>query len=449
MKQATQTHYVCSVCGHIEKKWLGRCPECGQWNTFEEEAVQEAPSPTKVAVMGSSPDPRKLSDITVEPGYRFSSGITEFDRVLGGGVMKGSSILIGGEPGIGKSTLMLQMAARIGSELSVLYVSGEESPGQVKLRSERLGLAGEGISIFCDTRVETLLSVIERMKPAVVVIDSLQTLVSSDIPSPAGAVNQIRACSTALVGLAKRLGITLFFVGHITKEGVLAGPKVIEHLVDTVLQFEEAGSGIRMLRALKNRFGSVDELGIFRMGEKGLEPVEDPSEFFISRRTGRIPAGIAYTAVTEGSRTFVVEIQALTVSAKTGYSRVYSDRIDTARVSRVAAILEKHAGLGLASSDIYINVGGGIKLSEVSIELPLALAIWSAFSGRPLPEKLVSFGELSLAGEIRPVGLTQKRVKSALEMGFERILVPASTPLGKLTKLSRAATIQEALNLFS
>jgi len=438
--------YVCAECGHIETKWLGRCPECGSWNTFEEEAVNPVADVTKSVVIDDGGKVQNLKNVQVEPGYRFSTGISELDRVLGGGVMKGSSVLIGGEPGIGKSTLMLQMASKCVQERSILYVSGEESPGQVKLRAERLDLNLERISIFCDTRVEVLREVLEKTKPQVVIIDSLQTLVCSDIPSPAGSINQIRATSTSLVGLAKSMGISLFLVGHITKEGILAGPKVIEHLVDTVLSFEQSGSGVRIIRALKNRFGSVDELGIFVMGEKGLEAVKEPSLFFISQRAGNItPPGIAYTSVTEGSRTFIVEIQALTVSAKSGYSRVYSDRIDMARVLRVSAILERHAGLALGEQDIYVNVGGGIKLSEVSIELPLALALWSAYRNVALPPRLVSFGELSLAGEVRPVGFSEKRVKAAIEMGFDRLMVPQGTKAGKLTNISIVATVKEAI----
>jgi DNA repair protein RadA/Sms len=247
--------------------------------------------------------------------------------------------------------------------------------------------------------------------------------------------------------MTKRLGISLFLIGHITKEGILAGPKVIEHLVDTVLSFEQSGSGVRIIRALKNRFGSVDELGIFTMGEKGLEPVRDPSLFFISQRAGNVtPPGIAYTAVTEGSRTFIVEIQALTVSTK---SRVYSDRIDSARVLRVSAILERHAGLALGEQDIYVNVGGGVKLNEVAIELPLALALWSAYRGVALPGRLVSFGELSLAGEVRPVGFSDKRIKAAVEMGFTRLMVPKGTKSGKLTNVSIVETIKEAIACLS
>ncbi|MFA6844446.1 MAG: DNA repair protein RadA [Sphaerochaetaceae bacterium] len=443
--------YVCSQCGHVEAKWLGRCPECGNWNTFEEEAVPVATNDTrKSVIIDSSGKVQALNEVVVEPGYRFSTGISELDRVLGGSLMRGSSILLGGEPGIGKSTLMLQMIAKCAQERSVLYVSGEESAGQVKLRAERLSLNLKGISIICDTRIEILETLLGQLKPQIVVIDSLQTLVCSDIPSPAGSINQIRACSTALVGVSKQLGISLFLVGHITKEGILAGPKVIEHLVDTVLSFEESGSGVRMIRALKNRFGSVDEIGIFLMTEKGLEVVKEPSLFFMGQREKKtLPPGIAYTAIVEGSRTFLVEIQALTIPAKSGFSRVYSDRIDAPRVLRVSAILERHTSLALNDQDIYVNVAGGIKLSEVSIELPLALALWSAYKNVSLPSQLVSFGELSLAGEVRPVGFSDKRVKASLEMGFDRLLVAKGTKLGKLINASAVSNIKEALSLLN
>ncbi|MDD3056751.1 MAG: DNA repair protein RadA, partial [Sphaerochaeta sp.] len=421
--KSKDVHYVCSQCGRSETKWLGRCPDCGSWNTFEEEAVKSVPD-GKHAVISTLSKPVSLESVVIDPLFRYETGIGELDRVLGGGVMRGSSILLGGEPGIGKSTLMLQVLEKCSLGRKVLYVSGEESPSQVKLRAQRLGLKLSSIDIFCDTRAEILESLLTSSKPDVVVIDSLQTLSSEELPSPAGSVNQIRFCSTLLVGICKQLGISLFLIGHVTKEGVLAGPKVIEHLVDTVLYFEQVSSGVRLVRAAKNRFGSVDEIGIFSMHEKGLTAVANPSSFFITDRTGTaLPPGISYTAVIEGSRTFLVEIQALTTVAKNGYSRIYSERIDTARVTRVAAILERHAGVRLGDQDIYVNVAGGMKLSEVSIELPLALALWSALSGKSLPKGLVSFGELSLAGEVRSVGFPEKREKAAKELGFSRSLL--------------------------
>ncbi|MGB4406211.1 MAG: DNA repair protein RadA [Sphaerochaeta sp.] len=443
--------FVCTQCGRIESKWLGRCPDCGSWNSFEEEVIQsQQGKPGKTAQISLETKPVSLEDIQVEPGFRFESGISELDRVLGGGVMRGSSILLGGEPGIGKSTLMLQMIEKCSLERTVLYVSGEESPSQVKLRAQRLGLSLSKISIFCDTRVEVLVNILEKMKPQVLVVDSLQTLSSSEVASPAGSVNQIRFCSTELVGISKQLGISLFLVGHVTKEGVLAGPKVIEHLVDTVLYFDQVGSGVRLIRAAKNRFGSVDEIGIFHMGEKGLIAVANPSSFFITDREGEnAPPGIAYTAVVEGSRTFLVEIQALTVPSKNGFSRVYSDRIDTARVTRIAAILERHAQIRLNDQDLYVNVAGGMKLNEVSIDLPLALALWSALKGVALPSSLVSYGEMSLAGEIRTVGFAEKREKASSELGFQRVLLPKSNKTKGNLKVYPVDTIKKALGVCS
>ena len=443
--------FVCTQCGRTETKWLGRCPDCGSWNSFEEElSIAPQAKAGKAANISTETKPVSLEDVQVDPGFRYESGISELDRVLGGGVMRGSSILLGGEPGIGKSTLMLQMIEKCSLERTVLYVSGEESPSQVKLRAQRLGLSLSKISIFCDTRVEVLVNILEKMKPQVVVVDSLQTLSSSDVPSPAGSVNQIRFCSTELVGIAKRLGISLFLVGHVTKEGVLAGPKVIEHLVDTVLYFDQVGSGVRLIRAAKNRFGSVDEIGIFHMGEKGLIAVTNPSSFFITDREGEsAPPGIAYTAVVEGSRTFLVEIQALTVPSKNGFSRVYSDRIDTARVTRIAAILERHAQVRLNDQDIYVNVAGGMKLNEVSIDLPLALALWSAVKGVALPSSLVSYGEMSLAGEVRTVGFAEKREKASSELGFERVLLPKSNKSKGNLKTYPVDTIKKALGVCS
>lgn len=442
--------YVCSECGHTESKWLGLCPSCGAWNSFTEEAVvPETKGAARKLAPTTMKKPLVLSDVVVTEGFRFDTGMSELDRVLGGGVMRGASILLGGEPGIGKSTLMLQVLGQCGAAgRKVLYVSGEESSAQIKLRAQRLEVPLGKVEVYCETRLEELTSAIQSSSPDVLVIDSVQTLWSSSIPSAPGSVNQIRACCMELIGLAKQAEAAIFLVGHVTKEGQLAGPKVIEHLVDTVLYFEQASSGTRLVRAAKNRFGSVDEIGIFLMGEKGLTAVPDPSGFFLSRRdNGTTPAGIAYTAVVEGSRTFLVEIQALVVPAKGGFSRIYSDKIDSSRVSRVAAVLEKHGSVRIGDHDIYVNVGGGMKLSEVSIDLPLALALWSAVVSRPLPDKLVSFGELSLAGEVRPVGFPDKRAKSSVDMGFPRLLVPASISMERKTSICKAASISEALKV--
>lgn len=446
MKDNT-TQYICTQCGRVENKWLGRCPDCGSWNSFSEEVVRKTGKSGKIALVSdpNKTQPITLKEIEVESDFRYSSGISEFDRVLGGGIMRGGTVLLGGEPGIGKSTLMLQLLGAIKNR-RVLYVSGEESPGQVKTRAQRIGVPLDTVTLYNDTRLEPLLEEMHRNHYDVLVIDSLQTLSSSEIPSAPGSVNQMRMCSMELVDSAKHEGSSIFFIGHITKEGQIAGPKAIEHIVDTVLYFELAGSGVRIVRAVKNRFGSVDEIGIFLMTEKGLVPVKDPAGFFISeRKSGNLPAGIAFTAVLEGTRTFLVEIQALTVPAKNGYTRVYSERIDTARVTRVSAVLERHANVQLSDKDIYVNVAGGIKLSEVSIELPLALALYSASTGKALPPSLVSMGELSLAGEVRPVGFGDKRIKGSVDMGFSKILAPRSMPVKQKASIFYCDRIDEAI----
>jgi len=443
--------YVCSQCGRVESKWLGRCPDCETWNSFVEETVKIQSKAERKALVR---DPNKtqvytLKEIEIDSDFRYSSGISELDRVLGGGIMRGGTILLGGEPGIGKSTLMLQLLGAIQGR-SVLYVSGEESPGQVRMRAERIGVPLARIKLFNNTHLEPLVQIIHNQKPDVLVIDSLQTLASEEIPSASGSVSQMRTCTMELVDAAKQVGSTIFFIGHITKEGQIAGPKAIEHIVDTVLYFEQAGSGVRIVRAVKNRFGSVDEIGIFLMTEKGLVPVQDPAGFFISeRKDGVLPAGIAFTAVIEGSRTFLVEIQALIIPAKGGYARVYSERIDNARVTRVAAVLERHAKIFFSDKDIYVNVAGGIKLSEVSIELPLALALYSAATGKSLPKSMVAMGELSLAGEVRPVGFGEKRSKGALDMGFSTILAPSAMPLDQEATIYRCDRIDEAISVLA
>ena len=382
----------------------------------------------------------------MEKQFRFESGISEFDRVLGGGIVTASSVLIGGEPGIGKSTLMLQMAALCNARGRVVYVSGEESPSQVRQRAERLGLDLEKINIFCETGIHSIEQLVRTEKPQVLIIDSLQTLETDELTSMAGSVGQMKNCCMELTSICKANGTAVFFIGHVTKEGAIAGPKVIEHVVDTVVYFEEGSSNVRIVRASKNRFGSVDEIGIFRMTEKGLEAVGDPSSFFVSQRTEEtLPPGIAYTAVSEGSRTFLVEIQALVVRAKTGVSRVYSDRIDTSRVMRIAAILERHAGVTLSDKDIYVNVAGGVRVNDVSVELAIAMALWSAAYNRSLNSGTVCFGELSLAGEVRKVSLGDRRLKAAADMGFESAIVPASMEFAKtkmlITKCAKVSAL--------
>jgi DNA repair protein RadA/Sms len=364
----------------------------------------------------------------------------EMNRVLGGGLMKGSSVLVGGEPGIGKSTLMMQIGAAAATTGRVLYVSGEESPGQIRSRADRLGLKASAMEILSSAELESVQKALERIKPVIVIIDSIQTLTSREVGAVPGTVNQIKYCCHDIISWSRERGTAVLLVAHVTKEGAIAGPKVIEHMVDSVLLFESANSEVRILRAAKNRHGSVDEIGLFFMNEKGLTQVKNPSSFFMVQREGPVPAGISVAPVYEGSRILLVELQALVVPAKGGFSRIFSDRVDAGRVSRIAAVLEKHAGLKFSDYDIYINVAGGIRLKEVGIELPLAMALYSARTDIPLPVHAALAGELSLAGEVRPIPHLKKRIKAALEMGFTTFVGPAGlldedTSEGKWTRV--------------
>jgi DNA repair protein RadA/Sms len=410
--------YKCSSCGHEEPKWLGRCPECGEWNTLAETPV----SGRAVSSSHSVPKSFPLSSVDPLEGSRIGSGIAELDRVLGGGIMKRSAILIGGEPGIGKSTLLLQAASAAETKGRLLYISGEESAGQVKMRASRLGIDGERIEIFCSGNLEEIQTIIDAVKPVLIMVDSAQTLFSAGAGSTPGTVNQMKYCSWELISWVKEHDSAVFMAAHVTKDGLISGPKSLEHMVDTVLYFENSDSAnekdCRFLRAVKNRFGSVDEIGIFTMGEKGLVAVEDPSLLFLVRREGDVPPGVVTAAVLEGSRCLLVEIQALTVAAKGSMSRVFSDKIDSARVSRVAATIEKHLGLRLSDQDLYINVAGGIRITEVGVELALACALYSARTGIPLPANAAVAGELSLTGEVRALRRLAVRVKTARNLGF-------------------------------
>ena len=439
------TIYVCRECGREESKWTGKCPDCGSWNSFEEKSITPAKNVDRTKTVIDE-DVRTLNEVPYEKTMRVSSRMEEFDRVLGGGVMRPSSVLVGGEPGIGKSTLMLQIISSLSEYGPVLYISGEESPSQVRLRAERLNLPTEKIQIFCDTRLESIEEVIERIRPAYIVVDSVQTLSSSTLESAAGSPNQIKTCCMELSVRAKKAGSAIFFIGHVTKDGIIAGPKIIEHMVDTVLYFESAENGIRLLRASKSRFGSVDELGLFEMTATGLRGVKDPSLIFLSTRENEeVPPGIVFTPVVEGSRTFIVEIQALLVEARGGYQRIYSDKVDTNRINRVEAILARHAGLDLSNQDIYVNVAGGVKLTEASIDLPLALALYSSKTNIALPSSLASFGELSLAGEVRPVTFQERRVKTLLDMSFSRIITSSSSLKGKGNDVVSVKDIRSAV----
>ncbi len=423
-----KNYFQCSECGHREPKWLGRCPECGSWNSLQEKqqtGIKKKSLSELELELEQAPVP--LSSIEIKEGLRFDSGISEVNRVLGGGIIKGSAILIGGEPGIGKSTLMLQVSARTKTSGRVLYISGEESAGQIRMRADRLGITNERIEIFSSTELSSILSTLDQVKPVVIIIDSIQTIYSAELGVVPGTVNQIKLCAQELISWAKARDAALFLIGHVTKGGVLAGPKVIEHIVDTVLYFDTGTEDIRILRATKNRFGAIDEIGIFHMSAAGLEVIQDPSSIFITRREDNMPAGVAVAPTYEGSRVLLVEIQSLVVPAKGGISRVFSDRIDNARVSRMAAVLEKHLRLRFSDQDIYVNVAGGMRLGEVAIELPLCLALYSARINQPLPPSTSVIGEVSLAGEIRPVSHLERRLRTVMEMGYKKALHPRSS----------------------
>ncbi len=412
--------YRCTNCEHSQSSWLGRCPECGQWNTFEEVIVDKNSQSRagQDSVLAQKIKPVPLSDVQAKENFRLLTGIEEFDRVLGNGAAKRSAVLLGGEPGIGKSTLLIQMAAAMANAHSVLYVSGEESAAQIKERADRLCLDTNGIEVLCTMRLEDILDALGSLNPEMVIVDSIQTVYSVEAGIVPGSISQAKYCANELVGWVKNKESVLIMTAHVTKEGTIAGPKTLEHMVDTVISFERNSDDVRFLHAQKNRFGSVDELGIFNMTEKGLVPVMNPATMFITERKENQSPGVCCTAVFEGNRVFMVEIQALTVPAKAAVSRVFSEKIDSARVSRIAAILEKRCGMRFLGQDIYVNVAGGIRLSESAIDGALAMAIYSARSDIPIPQGTAVFGELSLAGELRSVPKIRQRAKTAEGLGF-------------------------------
>lgn len=414
--------YKCSNCGYSQPRWLGRCPECGEWNSLEEIIIDK----NNVSAAGRGSEqavrqkPVNLDSVKSQGTTRLSTGIEEFDRVLGGGATKCSAILLGGEPGIGKSTLLLQTIASLASSQNgkVLYISGEESAAQIKERAERLEVKTNGIQILCTSRLEDSLDALDSINPTFIIIDSIQTIYSAEAGLIPGTVNQLKYCANEFIGWVKERQSVLIMTAHVTKDGAIAGPKSLEHMVDTVISFERNTDDIRFLHAQKNRFGSVDEIGIFSMTEKGLIPVQDPSSLFLTRRKSSQPAGVVCTPVFEGTRVFLVEIQALTIPAKASVSRIYSEKIDSGRVARIAAVIEKRCGLVFSDQDLYVNVAGGIKLSESSIDAAIAAALYSARTDLPITSNTSVFGELSLAGEIRPVSKEKQRIKAAEALGF-------------------------------
>jgi DNA repair protein RadA/Sms len=417
--------YYCQNCGTRSATWLGRCNVCGQWNTFVEEVIQRSPSKKRENVVVDS-QPQLLKDITGDTSVRISSGIGELDRVLGGGIVQGSIILLGGDPGIGKSTLMLQLALNI-KNTKVLYVSGEESATQIKLRASRMQSDSDNCYIVNETSLQAIFSHIDSIKPNILIIDSIQTLQTDTLDSSAGSISQIRETASELQRYAKQTATTIFLIGHITKDGVLAGPKVLEHIVDVVLQFEGDNKFVyRLIRATKNRFGSVSEIGIFEMMQNGLREVDNPSEILISHRDEDI-SGVAVATTIEGNRPLLIEVQALVASAIYGNPQRSATGFDFRRLSMLLAVLDKKCGKKFSSHDVFLNIAGGIKTDDTAVDLSIVAALLSSAVDIPISSKDCFAGELSLSGEVRPVSRIDTRISEAMKLGYKRIFISASS----------------------
>ena len=444
--------FFCQSCGYETSKWMGQCPGCKEWNTFVEEVVdkKKIAGAGKLSTSISDAKVVSLSQIETSEDRRTTTQMKELDRVLGGGIVKGSLVLVGGDPGIGKSTLLLQVCRNLaGQQKKVLYISGEESLQQIKIRAERIGVFDEHLVLLCETNLEVIRAVIEREKPEFVIIDSIQTMYNEEVSSAPGSVSQVRESTGVFMQIAKGMGISIFIVGHVTKEGVVAGPRVLEHMVDTVLYFEgDRHAAYRILRGVKNRFGSTNEIGVFEMRQSGLEEVENPSEFMLSGK----PEGASGSVVAcsmEGTRPILLEIQALVCHSNFGMPRRTAAGTDFNRVNLLMAVLEKRLGLKLGDCDAYVNIAGGIKMNEPAIDLGIVLALISSYKDKPIDEKTICFGEVGLSGEVRAVNMAEQRVLEAKKLGFEVCLIPevCRTNLTQIKgiKLVGISTIKDAL----
>lgn len=437
--------YICSNCGYESLRWLGKCPECESWNSFTEEIIEEnkrTPKPFKGKIQV-----QKIQDISANETDRIISGIAEFDRVLGGGLMPGSIILLGGDPGIGKSTLAMQTTSKLNDR--VLYVTGEESTKQIKIRSQRLNLKSDDFYVLAETNLSAVLSAIKELHPAVVVIDSIQTMYREELDNSPGTVTQIRECTSLLQDAAKRNNFCVIIVGHVTKDGMIAGPKILEHIVDTVLYFEgNSDYSYRILRAQKNRYGSTNEIGIFEMRESGLQEIKNPSKIFLSERDKQTPGSVV-TSTIEGTRPLLLEAQALVTPSNFGYPQRVSTGFDQRRLSILLAVLEKHGKLKLSSSNVFINMAGGVRIYEPAIDLAVCCSIASSLSNKLIDNNTVVIGEVGLGGEVRSVGNIDKRIREAEKLGFEKVILPKSNLNGlksKSIKIVGVGNIQETLN---
>lgn len=425
MAKAKKSVFFCQNCGHEESKWLGQCPVCRQWNTFVEEKVTPVKGNGQTRSLQEA-EVVTLASVRTDTEERTRTGIKELDRVLGGGIVPGSLVLVGGDPGIGKSTLLLQVCQRLSArKLKILYISGEESLKQIKLRANRMGEFTEELLLLCETNIEIIRSVIEKQKPALVVIDSIQTMYSEEVGSAPGSVSQVREATNIFMQIAKGMGISIFIVGHVTKEGTVAGPRVLEHMVDTVLYFEgDRHASYRILRGVKNRFGSTNEIGVFEMRQDGLREVENPSEFMLNGRPEHASGSVVACSM-EGTRPILLEIQALVCRSKFGMPRRTAAGTDYNRVNLLMAVLEKRLGLPLSSYDAYVNIAGGIRINEPAVDLGIVMALVSSYKNRPVSEDVLVFGEVGLSGEVRAVNMPEQRVSEAKKLGFRTCILPA------------------------
>ncbi len=419
-----RTLFLCTDCGGTSAKWEGRCPHCGAWNTLQETRESATAAPHRFAPLAAATPVRRLAEIEAREQVRNPTGIEEFDRVLGGGLVAGAVVLIGGDPGIGKSTLLLQALASLAERGSVLYVTGEESAEQVALRAQRLGVSGEAVDLLAEIRLDQIIGTLMDRRPEVAVIDSIQTLYSGELSAAPGSVSQVRECAAQLTRVAKQTGITLILIGHVTKDGALAGPRVLEHIVDTVLYFEgDTHSSFRLVRAIKNRFGAVNELGVFAMTDRGLRGVSNPSALFLAGHSRQV-AGSCVMATQEGTRPLLVEVQALVDTAHVPNPRRLSVGLEGSRLAMLLAVLHRHAGVATFDQDVFVNAVGGVRIMEPAADLAVALAILSSMRDQPLPSGLLAFGEIGLAGEVRPAPRGQERLREAAKLGFGIAIVP-------------------------
>lgn len=423
MAKGKKSIFFCQNCGHEETKWLGQCPMCKEWNTFVEENISVSKSST--VKLAKEAEVVALKNIETDSEERIHTQIQELDRVLGGGIVPGSLVLVGGDPGIGKSTLLLQVCQKLcGNKKQVLYISGEESLKQIKLRANRMGEFKEDLYLLCETNLEVIRNIIETRKPDMVVIDSIQTMYSEEVSSAPGSVSQVRESTNVFMQLAKGLGISIFIVGHVTKEGTVAGPRVLEHMVDTVLYFEgDRHASYRILRGVKNRFGSTNEIGVFEMRQNGLVEVENPSEYMLNGKPEHASGSVVACSI-EGTRPILIEIQALVCSSNFGMPRRTAAGTDYNRVNLLMAVLEKRLGLHLSNYDAYVNIAGGVKMNEPAIDLGIVMAIVSSYKNHPIDEKTIVFGEVGLSGEVRAVSMPEQRVAEAKKLGFETCILP-------------------------